>query len=130
MTQAMATFIFLTALYSLYAGARGVWAVARTPDIAPAQAMSRQLFGAMAMFIGVLLILCARDLPARGAIVMWEGVLRLAAGGVMVFWTRRDITGTMSPLRPAFDLIVGAIYVVGLPIALAVSPFDLLFDHL
>lgn len=125
----MAIFVFVTALYSLYAGARGLYTTSRRSDLAPAQAMMSQVFGAMAMFLGVLLILCSRDLQARGSIVMWEGVLRLAAGGLMLFWTLRDTTKTMSLGRPAFDLAVGAIYIIGLPLALKVSALDLLLDQ-
>ncbi|MBW9054639.1 hypothetical protein [Rhizobium mesosinicum] len=126
----MSLFVMLTALYSIYAGARSNISVCRASDLAPAQAMMGSVFGCMAVFIGVLLILCARDLQNRGSIVMWEGVLRLVAGSIMMYFTTRDTSGTMSRSRPLFDLIVGLVYVVALPIALERSPLYLLLDRL
>jgi len=129
MLTAMSVFVFLTALYSIYAGVVGNVRVYRSGAMPPAQAMMASTFGCMAVFIGVLLILCARDLDDRGSIVMWEGILRLVAGSVMFWFTSRDTTGTMSRVRPFVDLIVGLIYVVALPVALSRSPLDLLLDR-
>jgi len=61
---------------------------------------------------------------------MWEGVLRLVAGGVMMYFTMKDTSGTMARSRPLFDLIVGLVYVVALPIILERSPLQLLLDQL
>jgi hypothetical protein len=129
MIQAMSVFVFLTALYSIYAGIRGNIRVFTSRDMPPAQAMMASTFGCMAVFIGVLLILCARDLEDRGSIVMWEGVLRLVAGSVMLHFTLQDTSGSMSRSRPFVDLIVGVIYVVALPLVLQVSPVALLIDQ-
>jgi uncharacterized membrane protein HdeD (DUF308 family) len=125
----MSLFIILTAFYSIYAGVRANIRVYRVSEPAPAQAMMASVFGCMAVFIGVLLILCARDLQNRGPSVMWEGGLRLVAGGVMMYFTLKDTSGTMSRSRPVFDLVVGCIYVVILPIALEQSPLYLLLDQ-
>jgi hypothetical protein len=45
------------------------------------------LFGAMAIFLGIMLIFCSRDLQHRGCLVVWEGGLMagygiLAGGGL------------------------------------------------
>lgn len=77
MLQAMSLFVTMTALYSIYVGVRANIRVYRAINLPPPQAMTASVFGCMAVFIGVLLILCARDLYNRGSIVMWEGVLRL-----------------------------------------------------
>lgn len=63
-------------------------------------AVAASVFGCMAAFIGVLLLLCERDLKTRGSIVMWEGVLRLVAGCIMKYFTAEDTFGTMARSRP------------------------------
>ncbi|QWW72349.1 hypothetical protein [Rhizobium sp. WYJ-E13] len=126
----MSLFVILTALYSIYAGVRANIRVYQASGLGPPQAMMGSVFGCMAVFIGVLLVLCARDLQNRGSIVMWEGVLRLVAGSIMMFFTMKDTSGTMARSRPLFDLIVGGIYIVALPIALERSPLYLLLDRL
>lgn len=130
MLQAMSLFVTMTALYSIYAGVRANIRVYRASNLPPPQAMTASVFGCMAVFIGVLLILCARNLDNRGSIVMWEGVLRLVAGGVMMYFTLKDTSGTMPRTRPLFDLIVGLIYVVALPIVLERPPLHLLLDRM
>lgn len=130
MFHAMGIFVFLTGLYSIYAGIRANISVYRARGLAPPQAMMASVFGYMAVFIGVLLILCARDLQNRGPIVMWEGVLRLVAGSVMGYFTLKDTSRTMARSRPFVDLTVGFIYVVALPMALERSPLDLLLDRM
>ena len=39
--------------------------------------MLMHLFGVMAFVIGLLVVLCSRDLKHRGTLVAWEGILRL-----------------------------------------------------
>lgn len=130
MLQAMSLFVTMTALHSIYAGVRANIRVYRAGDLPAPQAMTASVFGCMAVFIGVLLILCARDLESRGSIVMWEGVLRVVAGGVMMYFTLKDTPGTMPRTRPLFDLIVGLIYVVALPIVLERPSLHLLLDRM
>lgn len=130
MLETMSLFVVLTEIYSIYAGIRANIRVYRANGLAPPLAMMGSVFGCMAVFIGILLFLCARDLQNRGSIVMWEGILRLVAGGVMMYFTMKDTSGTMARSRPLFDLIVGFVYVVALPIALQRSPLDLLMDRM
>ena len=79
----MKAFVFWTAMVSLLSAA-GLQFPAISMLLMPTQqiGMLSHLFGLMAMFIGMTLMLCSRDLAQRGPIVAWEGMLRL--GGFVV----------------------------------------------
>ena len=91
--------------------------------------MFLHVFGLMAMFLGVMLILCSRDLPRRGSLVAWEGVLRIGGFGVMAGYGIFDGEGAQVAVAGLFDLVVGLAYLVGLPKHLGVSLATLLFDR-
>ena len=88
------------------------------------------IFGLMAVFLGVMLILCSRDLHSRGTLVAWEGVLRVGGFLAMAGYGLFGGAGILAAGSGVFDLIVGVIYLVGLPHYLSVSLADLLLDRL
>ena len=91
--------------------------------------MLLHVFGLMAMFIGATLVLCSRDLTRRGTIVAWEGVLRL--GGAAVMGGYGTFGGGGLPMLAAgtFDLVVGLIYLIGLPRHLSSPLLNVLLDR-
>ena len=80
----MKAFVIWTGVLSILAGTAFQFPMLSAqlmPGAAPA--MLPRVFGLMAIFLGVMLVFCARDLTHRGVLVAWEGVLRLAGGAVM-----------------------------------------------
>ncbi|WP_368507734.1 hypothetical protein [Bradyrhizobium lupini] len=82
--------------------------------------MLMHLFGCMAMFLGIMLIVCSRDLTTRAPLVMGEAVLRFAGFGVMAGYGLWGSGGASLIASGAFDLIVALIYLIGLPRSLRV----------
>jgi len=67
------------------------------------------IFGSMAMFLGIMLMLCSRDLATRGTLVMWEGILRIGGFSIMAGYGLFGGVG-LSSVSGVIDLIFGAIY--------------------
>lgn len=126
----MPLFVLLTGLASLLAGlALQVPALAAVLMPGQPAGMLIHLFGAMAMFLGVMLALASRDLATRGSLVAWEGVLRLAGSAIMAGYGIWGMGGAALVAAGAFDLAVGLAYLVGLPRHLGIGLGDLLLDR-
>jgi hypothetical protein len=126
----MKQFIHWTGIISLVSGASLQFpAVAARLMPTESAGMLMHVFGVMAMFIGITLIICARDLGTRAPIVMWEGVLRLAGFALMtgygLFWGG----GVGLVASGILDGTVGILYLVLLPRHLRRGTVDLLFDR-
>ena len=91
--------------------------------------MLMHVFAAMAVFLGVMLIICTRDLSRRGTLVAWEGVLRLFGCALMVGFGLFSSAGTLAVFTGIFDGAVGVAYLYFLPRHLGVSLSGLLLDH-
>jgi len=126
----MKRFVFWTGIYNLGASAvllvPGALAMNGLPE--PASRAWAMLPGLMLVFLGIMLILCSRDLARRGALVFWEGLLRLAVFVLLAGYGLFGGFGPMAVVIGSIDLVVGLIYVVGLPRALGRSAWDLLRD--
>ena len=126
----MKSVVFWTAMISVVSGL-----ALQFPSLAAAlmptepSGMLMHLFGCMAMFLGVMLIICSRDLTTRAPLVMWEGVLRVAGFGVMAGYGLWGGGGASLIGSGLFDLIVALIYFVGLPRHTGMSAIDLLLDR-
>ena len=91
--------------------------------------MLLHLFGLMALFLGIMLILCSRDLEHRGSLVAWEGMLRLGGFAIMGGYGVFGGGGVQLAIAGVFDLVIGAIYLLWLPRHLGVPLGDLLLDR-
>lgn len=104
----MRQFVFWTGLSSLVAGAAvqipAVFDYLRTSE---RPGMLLRLFGAMAIFLGIMLAICSRDLKRRGSIVIWEGILRVCGFGILTGYWLFGGRGKMSAIFGVCDLIVG-----------------------
>ena len=106
----MKNFVLWTGLISLFSGAAlqfpgfsGLLMPSEPPG------MLLHLFGLMAMFLGIMLLICSRDLERRGSIVIWEGVLRLGGFVVMTGFGVFGGGGISMALGGLFDLAIGAV---------------------
>ena len=91
--------------------------------------MVMHLFGATAAFLGVMLVFSARNLRTRGALVAWEGVLRLFGCAIMIYFGAFGDAGAKALAGGIFDGVVGLAYLVGLPKHLGASLADILLDR-
>lgn len=97
------------------------------PDGAPEILL--HVFGLVAVFLGLMLILCSRDLKNRGVLVAWEGVLRVVGGSVIAGFGLLGGSGILLGLAGLGDVAIGLVYLVCLPRHLSISLFDLLLDR-
>ena len=126
----MKSFVHWTGVSSLLAGVGFQFpgfASLMMPTVHPG--MLTHLFGLMAMFLGVMLVLCARDLTHRATLVMWEGVLRLGGFAVMGGYGLRYGGGAQAVLGGLFDLVIGVAYLMWLPRHLGRSSMGILLDR-
>lgn len=91
--------------------------------------MVLRVFGLVAIFLGLLLFLCSRDLRTRGVLVMWEGVLRVIGGLVIAGYGFFGGHGILTGLAGLGDFAIGGVYLICLPRHLNASTFDLLLDR-
>lgn len=79
--------------------------------------------------LGVLLILCSKDLQARASLVYWEGVFRILFFLLLAYFGFMGNVGVMVGVIGIIDLLIGLGYLFGLPKALHTSHMDLLLDR-
>ena len=126
----MKSFVFWTGLISVLAGASlQVPEISSTLMRTESSGMLMHLFGLMAVFIGIMLMLCSRDLKRRGTLVLWEGLLRVGGFGIMAGYGLLGGAGPSVAATGLFDLAVGMIYLIALPKYLGVGLVDLLLDR-
>jgi hypothetical protein len=125
----MKQFVFWTGMLSLVAGVAFQFpTIASRLMPSEQQGMLMHVFGLMAMFLGVMLAFCARDLRNRGNLVAWEGVLRLGGFAVMAGYGLFGGAGLLAVVTGTFDLLIGVVYLVGLPRHLGTTLTSLLLD--
>lgn len=126
----MKAFIICTGLVSGLAGV-GLQVPSLNAQLfpAPPPALVLRVFGLVAIFLGLMLILCSRDLRHRGVLVAWEGVLRLVGGAVIAGYGFIGAYGLLTGLAGLGDFAIGVVYLIFLPRHLGIPTLDLLLDH-
>lgn len=126
----MRKFVFLTGLVSIFSGI-GFQFTEVSLRLMPTEkpGLVLQLFGCMALFLGVMLVLCSRKLAERGTLVLWEGILRLGGCILMVYYGSFRDAGALVAVAGFFDGAIGLVYLLGLPKHLNRSFTDLLLDR-
>jgi len=124
-------FVFWTGIYDLLVGIGFFF-----PSLAPLLGVQQpeSLFfswspALLTTFLGVMLILCSWNLTARGTLVYWEGILRLVGFLMLGYFGFIGGLGLAIGVMAVIDLVIGVVYLVGLPKALKVSHLDLLLDR-
>ena len=87
-----------------------------------------QFSAIIVIYLGLLLILCSRSLRSRASIVYWEGILRIVAFFLLAGYGFFGGLGISMALVGVVDLVIGLIYVFGLPRSLGVKGSQLLLD--
>ena len=126
----MREFVFWTGVYDIVMGITlsCPWIVDSLGVKPPPSNFWLWLPAILVIYLGILLVLCSRNLAARGSLVYWEGILRI--GGFFVFggFGFFGDLGIMAGVIGIIDLAIGLVYLIGLPKALKTTSSSLLFD--
>ncbi len=126
----MKKFVFWTGIYNILLGAG--FLIPGFPALLGIQAPDSNFWlwlpAVFAIFLGLFLILCSRNLNARGILVYWEGILRVFVFLLLAYFGFLGGLGIMLGIIGVIDLLIGVGYLVGLPRALHTSPANLLLD--
>ena len=128
----MRRFVFWTGIYNIIMGITlsCPWIVDSLGVKSPPSNLWLWLPAILVIYLGVLLVLCSRNLAARGPLVYWEGVLRIGGFFVLGGFGFLGDLGIMVGVLGVADLIIGLVYLIGLPKALKTTSAGLLFDRL
>jgi hypothetical protein len=85
--------------------------------------------GAAIAYLGLALVLCSRDLAARASLVYWDGILRVVGFFLFAGFGFLGGLGVVLGMIGIVDLLVGVVYLIGLPKALNTSIANLLLDR-
>lgn len=126
----MQKFVFWTGVYNVVLGLGFLFPplVDFLQVQAPESGFWVRLPAVIVIYLGVLLIICSRNLRARASIVYWEGILRIGLFFLLAGYGFFGEIGISMALVGIVDLIIGVGYLFGLPRSLNVTGRDLLMD--
>jgi len=81
------------------------------------------------IYLGIILILCSRNLTARASLVYWEGILRIAGFLLLAGFGFWGGFGIIIGALGIVDLLIGLVYLIGLPKALNNTAANVLLDR-
>ena len=126
----MAKFVFWTGIYDLVVGI-GFFVPGLAPLLGIKQPESLFFVWSLALlvtYLGVLLVLCSRNLSRRGTLVYWEGILRVVGFLLLGWFGFFGGIGAMVGVMGVVDLLIGIVYLAALPKALGRTHAELLLD--
>ena len=127
----MQKFVFGTGVYNILLGLS--FLVPGLPSFlsinVPASNLWVYAIASFVICLGVLLILCSKNLQTRGSLVYWEGVFRILFFLLLAYFGFLGNVGVMVGVIGIIDLLIGLGYLLGLPKALHTSHMDLLLDR-
>jgi hypothetical protein len=88
------------------------------------------LLAGFLVFTGVVLILAARNLRSRATFVCWESMLHYIAAFLLIPAGLFGDLGLIAAPLGLTDLVIGLVYMIGLPKELSLSHTALLCDRL
>ena len=80
-------------------------------------------------YLGIVLILCSRDLRNRASLVYWEGVLRIFGFILFAGFGFLGEMGIMLGIFGIVDLIIGLVYLIGIPKFLKTVAINIILDR-
>ena len=86
------------------------------------------MVGVFLLFTSAVLIVASRDLQKYGTFVLWEGLLRFAAAGILLTIGLSAI-GNNAVFLGMTDTVWGITYAIGLPYVVKKSFKQILFDQ-
>ena len=86
------------------------------------------MVGVFLLFSSAVLIVASRDLQKYGTFVLWEGLLRFAAAGILLT-IGLSVIGNNAVFLGMTDTVWGITYAIGLPYVVKKSVKQILFDQ-
>jgi hypothetical protein len=128
----MKNFVYWSGVYNIFLGAGFIIpAVPQSLGIqTPGSIFWLWLPAVFVIYLGLLLMLCSRNLKTRAPIVYWEGILRVMAFLLCAWFGFFGELGLMLGLIGIADLLIGIVYFIGLPKAINSSTAYLFFDKM
>jgi len=127
----MRGFVFWTGIYNIIAGISFL-----VPGIVPLLGIRPPessfwvwTVAASVIYLGVALVLSSRRLAERATVVYWEGILRIVAFFLFGGYGFLGDLGLVAGILGVLDLVIGLVYLIGLPRALGKRPMDLFLDR-
>ena len=126
----MKKFVFWTGVYNILLGLGFLFPplVGFLGVSVPESGIWVQLPATIVIYLGIMLILCSRSLRSRASIVCWEGILRIVVFFLLAGYGFFGGLGISMALVGTVDLVIGFIYVFGLPRSLGVKGAQLIID--
>ena len=127
----MKKFVFWSGIYDIVmAGTLACpWVVRMMGVTLPESYFWLWFAAALVMYLGVVLVISSRDIKARAPVIYWEGILRLVGFVLMAGFGIFGGLGLAVALLGVVDLVIGLVYLVGLPRALKTTPLNILLDR-
>jgi len=127
----MKKFVFWTGIYNIVGGISFLGPKAPGLSLVkfPESNFWVWTLGAAITYLGLALVLCSRDLAARASLVYWDGILRVFGFFLFAGFGFLGGLGVMLGIIGIVDLLVGLVYLIGLPKALNTTVANLLLDR-
>jgi len=81
------------------------------------------------IYLGIALVLCSRNLTARASLVYWEGILDIAGFFLFAGFGFLGGLGILPGVFGIVGLLIGLVYLIGLPKTLDTTAANLLLDR-
>ncbi len=127
----MKAFVFWTGIYNFVAGLSLFFpALHSFLGIAvPESVVWGELIGMLVVLLGVILIVCSRNLQTRAPIVYWDGIGRIVVFVLLGWFGFFGGIGVMLGVFGLIDLAIGLVYIFGLPKTLGRGHGQLMWDR-
>ena len=124
-------FVFLTGLLNVLLGVLFTMpGLIRLAGVEPPDHSFWLMFPAVFLFfLGIILMICSRDLKNRSTIVFWDGMSRVAAFFGCLWFGLYAGMGVPLALAALGDLAIALVYFIGLPRVLNRSFLSILLDR-
>jgi hypothetical protein len=126
----MQKFVFWTGVYNIFLGAG--FLIPGFPALIGIETPDSNFWlwlpAVLVIYLGILLILCSKNLHARGTLIYWEGILRVLVFFLLATFGFFGDLGFMLGVIGTVDLLIGLGYLIALPRALNTAPSNLLLD--
>ena len=127
----MRKFVFWTGIYDIIMASTisCPWVVKMLGVPLPASYFWLWFAAALVIYLGIVLVISSRNMKARAPVIYWEGILRLVGFILMAGFGIFGGLGLAVTLLGVVDLVIGLVYLVGLPITLNTSAINILLDR-
>jgi hypothetical protein len=127
----MRKFVFWTGIYDIVMASTisCPWVVKMLGVPLPESYFWLWFAAALVIYLGVVLVISSRNMTARAPLIYWEGILRLVGFVLMAGFGIFGGLGLAVTLLGIVDLIIGLVYLVGLPKALNTPAMNIILDR-